>query len=62
MNVWVGPLAGDGAKPVTDDRERGAPRLLWARDNRHLVYPQDTGGDENWHVHVVDLGVGTDAT
>ena len=33
-------------------------QYFWAHDNRHLVYLQDTGGDENWHVHVIDLESG----
>jgi dipeptidyl aminopeptidase/acylaminoacyl peptidase len=55
LNVWVGPLDDPGAaRPVTQDTDRGVRFYAWAHDNRHLVYLQDTGGDENWHVHVVD--------
>ncbi|MGN6378063.1 MAG: S9 family peptidase [Gaiellales bacterium] len=59
LNVWVGPIdAPDTARPVTADRERPIRTYFWADDNRHLVYLQDTGGDEDWHVHVVDLETG----
>ena len=34
--------------------------FVWCDDNRHLVYLQDAGGDENWHLHVVDLEAGGD--
>ncbi|MGH3422023.1 MAG: alpha/beta hydrolase family protein, partial [Streptosporangiaceae bacterium] len=27
----------------------------WAHDDRHLLYVQDTGGDENWRLYDVDL-------
>jgi dipeptidyl aminopeptidase/acylaminoacyl peptidase len=60
LNVWVGPLGGDGAKQVSHDRERGVRGFAWCMDNRHIVYPQDTGGDENWHLHLVDPNDGTD--
>jgi dipeptidyl aminopeptidase/acylaminoacyl peptidase len=60
LNVWVGPLAGDGAKQVSNDRERGVRAFAWCMDNRHIVYPQDTGGDENWHLHLIDPDEGTD--
>lgn len=54
MNVWVGSLDGDAFKPVTADRDRGVRFFAWARDNRHLLYIQDRGGDENWHLYRVD--------
>jgi Tol biopolymer transport system component len=36
----------DAAKVVTDDSDRGVRVFAWARDGRHLLYLQDTGGDE----------------
>lgn len=60
MNLWVAP-AGDiaAAKPVTKDRGRGIQTYFWAYNNRHLLYLQDSDGDENWHVYRLDLA--TDA-
>lgn len=60
LNVWVGPLGRgrsplDAAVAVTGDRERGIRSFIWAHDNRHLMYIQDAGGDENWRVFDVDL-------
>jgi dipeptidyl aminopeptidase/acylaminoacyl peptidase len=61
LNVWVAPAsAGLGvdwsaARVVTDDRDRGIRMFAWAHDGRHLLYLQDTGGDENWRLHDVDL-------
>ena len=43
------------AQVVTDDRDRGIRMFTWAHDARHLLYIQDTGGDENWRLHDVDL-------
>ena len=40
---------------VTDDTDRGIRVFAWAHDGRHLLYLQDTGGDENWRLHDVDL-------
>ena len=58
LNVWVGlvgePAGGDAFEPVTDDKKRGIRSYFWAEDNRHVVYIQDEGGDENWRVHAVD--------
>jgi dipeptidyl aminopeptidase/acylaminoacyl peptidase len=59
LNVFVAPLADpSAAKPVTDDDKRGIRRYTWAHDNRHILYSQDEGGDENWHVYAVDVDSG----
>jgi dipeptidyl aminopeptidase/acylaminoacyl peptidase len=60
MNVWVGPADDpDAAKPVTHETKRGLRTWFFAHTNQHVLYLQDTGGDEDWHVHVVDLADGT---
>jgi dipeptidyl aminopeptidase/acylaminoacyl peptidase len=53
LNVWVGAADGGGARPVTHDTDRGVRFYTWAHDNRHLLYLQDRGGDENWRLHKV---------
>ena len=55
LNVWVGSVGGQEARPVTRDRDRGIRSFLWAHDRRHLIYSQDKGGDENWRLYDVDL-------
>jgi dipeptidyl aminopeptidase/acylaminoacyl peptidase len=60
LNVWTAPLGPDGAdwpaaRVVTDDTDRGIRMFGWAHDGRHLLYLQDSGGDENWRLHDVDL-------
>jgi dipeptidyl aminopeptidase/acylaminoacyl peptidase len=63
LNVWVAPLRAvsgeavdwSAARVVTEDRDRGIRRFTWAHDGRHLLYMQDTGGDENWRLHDVNL-------
>jgi dipeptidyl aminopeptidase/acylaminoacyl peptidase len=61
LNVWLAPVSRetgvdwDQAEVVTDDTDRGIRQFAWAHDNRHLLYLQDTGGDENWRLHDVDL-------
>ncbi|HEX7375972.1 MAG TPA: alpha/beta fold hydrolase [Pirellulales bacterium] len=65
LNVWVGPIdKPDAARPVTKDKVRGIRVFYWAYTNEHVVYLQDVGGDENWHLYMVDLLVGetTDLT
>jgi dipeptidyl aminopeptidase/acylaminoacyl peptidase len=61
LNVWVAPASTEAgvdwaaARVVTDDTDRGIRMFAWAHDGRHLLYLQDTGGDENWRLHDVDL-------
>jgi dipeptidyl aminopeptidase/acylaminoacyl peptidase len=61
LNVWVAPLSMEtgldlaAASVVTNDTDRGIRQFAWAHDGRHLLYLQDTGGDENWRLHDVDL-------
>src|SRR5687767_7078021 len=58
LNVWVGAVGGDDFRPVTNDTDRGISQHMWCHDNRHLLYVQDQGGDENWRVYTVDLDTG----
>ena len=65
LNVWVGPRSDpSAAKPVTNDTKRGIRQHFWAYDNKHVLYVQDEGGDENWHVYATDVATGntTDLT
>ncbi len=61
LNVWLAPVsAAEGvdlaaARVITDDTDRGIRQFGWAHDGRHLLYLQDTGGDENWRLHDVDM-------
>jgi len=57
LNVWINAVDAPltDAHAVTADRDRGIRSFFWAHDNRHLLYIQDVGGDENWHLFDVDL-------
>ena len=63
LNVWLSERGKlDAAKPITNDRKRGIRQHMWAFDNRHVLYMQDSDGDENWHVYAVDVVSGEDKT
>jgi dipeptidyl aminopeptidase/acylaminoacyl peptidase len=57
LNVWVQSLEPDAAEPrcVTADDNRSVMHFEWTDNPRWLIYLQDTNGDENWHIHRVDL-------
>ena len=61
LNVWLAERGKlDAAKPITNDQKRGIRQHYWAYDNRHVLYLQDTDGDENWHLYAVDVVDGTE--
>jgi hypothetical protein len=55
LNVWVGKIASDDYRSVTRDDERGIRIYFWAADNQHILYLQDTAGNENWHLFATNL-------
>lgn len=61
LNIWVAP-AGDfaAARVISDDQSRGIHQHFWVPNGQYIAYLQDTGGDENWHVHVVNVETGED--
>ena len=61
LNVWLAERGKlDAAKPITNDQKRGIRQHFWTYDNRHVLYLQDTDGDENWHLYAVDVVDGTE--
>lgn len=55
LNVWVGNLGSDDYQPITKDTDRGVRFYFWAQDNKHIMYIQDVGGNENWRLYATDL-------
>ena len=55
MNVWVRPIAGGEAQQITDDDNRGISNHFWAESGDGVMYLQDVGGDEVWHLYLTDL-------
>ena len=59
LNVWVAPVDAIGdVKPVTRDRGRGIRHYLWSYHPGYFLYGQDRDGDEDWHVHAVEIDTG----
>ena len=56
LNIWVAP-AGNiaAARGITDDRKRGIRFHAWANSSAHVLYVQDEGGTEDWHVYAVPV-------
>jgi dipeptidyl aminopeptidase/acylaminoacyl peptidase len=60
MNLWVAPV-DDLSKAVAVTSAKGRPimKYLWARNGTHLLYLQDQGGNENFHLYAVDIDANT---
>ena len=57
LNVWVGPSDDPAAaRPVTNDRGPWHSHVRVLPRRRHLVYLQDTDGNEDWRLYALDLG------
>ena len=56
VNIWVKAVDApfDSARPITADTERPVGGYFWSEDSRYVLYVQDKGGDENYHVYAVD--------
>jgi dipeptidyl aminopeptidase/acylaminoacyl peptidase len=59
LQVWirtVNPANGTADdRKVTNDEKRGIRQYYWAFDGKHLLYMQDAGGDENFHLFATAL-------
>ena len=55
LNVWVQDVDGnEEPRCVTADETRSVYIYKWTHDSRWLLYLQDNGGDEHWHVYRVN--------
>jgi len=56
MNVWVKRTNEpfENARPLTSDEDRPVRGYFWAEDSSYILYVQDKGGDENFHIYAVD--------
>jgi dipeptidyl aminopeptidase/acylaminoacyl peptidase len=55
LNVWMRSISSQDDKPVTKDADRGVRTYLWSYDNNRILYLQDSGGNENFHLYSTDL-------
>ena len=54
-NIWVKGLDEpfSAARPLSAD-SRPVTAYFWSRDSKYVLYAQDKGGNENFHVYAVD--------
>ena len=54
MNVYVREISTGVEKRITSATERDIAGFFW-KGNDRIVYAQDSGGDENFHVYITDI-------
>ncbi len=54
-NIWVKSVDEpfDNARPLTGEKNRPIRGYYWSRDGKKILFVQDKGGDENFHVYAV---------
>ncbi len=57
LNIWVKKTDEpfEAARPITADTTRPVTAYFWSQDERYILYAQDKGGNENYHIYAVDL-------
>lgn len=64
MNIWVKRTEEpfEAARPITADTERPVRGYFWSQDSRYILYVQDKGGNEDFHVYAVDPAAPAEAS
>jgi len=55
LNIWVRPIEQGAAWRLTGDDTRNIDGFSWTPDARYILFVQDSRGDENWHLHRVEV-------
>jgi len=58
LNVWASAIDRDKPHPTTNEPHRPIAWYAWGGDTKHILYLQDTWGDENQHLFSADLTSG----
>jgi len=59
LQVWLRSPGQQDDRKLTNDEKRGIYSYFWTYDGRHMVYEQDSDGDENYHLYAVDIASGS---
>jgi len=56
-NIWIKKIDEpfENARPITADENRPIPNYFWSRDSKNILFVQDKGGNENFHVYAVNV-------
>jgi dipeptidyl aminopeptidase/acylaminoacyl peptidase len=55
LSIWVRTLGESDDRVVATDPARPIRNVVWQPDSRHVLYEQDKGGNENFHVYQTNI-------
>jgi dipeptidyl aminopeptidase/acylaminoacyl peptidase len=55
LQVWLGTVGQENDQILTADKKRGIRIFFWTYNADQLIYMQDSDGDENFHLHLVNI-------
>jgi dipeptidyl aminopeptidase/acylaminoacyl peptidase len=55
LSIWVRTVGKSDDRVVATDPARPIRNVLWQPDSMHVLYEQDKGGNENFHVYQTDV-------
>lgn len=59
LNVWIRNFNAKDDTPITSDKKRGISKYFWSGDSKSILYLQDRGGNEEWHLYKADIAPGS---
>jgi dipeptidyl aminopeptidase/acylaminoacyl peptidase len=55
LQVWLRTAGQEDDRKLTDDKKRGIRMYFWTYSPQQLIYLQDSDGDENFHLYLVNI-------
>lgn len=55
LSIWVRTIGKSDDRVVATDPSRPIRNVVWQPDSKHVLYEQDKGGNENFHVYQTDV-------
>ena len=55
LSIWVRTIGESDDRVVATDPARPIRNVIWQGDSKHVLYEQDKGGNENFHVYQTNI-------
>ena len=55
LSIWVRTIGENDDRVVATDPSRPIRNVVWQPDSKHVLYEQDKGGNENFHVYQTNI-------
>jgi dipeptidyl aminopeptidase/acylaminoacyl peptidase len=55
LQIWLRTIGKEDARQLTNEKNRAIFYYCWTYSSEKLIYLQDSDGDENFHLYLVDI-------